>query len=150
MAKHHPNIPVIGNGDVKSPQDAKHMIDTTGCHAVMIGRGALGMPWIFRDTAHYLKTGILLDPPTQLEIAEIVWDHFQTLRELRGDKESLMMIRKRMSWYSKNLQPWPLLRRTIHAMKSSSEFEDYWLSSMENLKQGIPFPKTLEAQEATL
>ena len=63
----HPRVPVIGNGDIKTPHDARQMLDATGCQGVMIGRGALGQPWIFRDTAHYLATGTLLEPLTQAQ-----------------------------------------------------------------------------------
>ena len=123
--KHHPRVPVIGNGDVKSPQDAKNMLDTTGCSGVMIGRGALGQPWIFRDTAYYLATGKLLPPLTRYEKTAIVVDHFNTLRRLRGQQIALNMIRQRMSWYSAQLQPWPGLRRDVRTVQSADEFLEY-------------------------
>ena len=72
-------IPVIGNGDVDSPQKAKRLLEETGCDGVMIARAAQGNPWIFRDTVHYLQTGELLPPPTNAEKREIV------LRRLQGE-----------------------------------------------------------------
>src|SRR5690606_27261075 len=81
--KHHPDVPVIGNGDVKSPHDVKLLMDATGCDGVMIGRGALGQPWIFRDAAHYLKTGTLPDPVPRADKARLVLQHFENLLALR-------------------------------------------------------------------
>src|SRR5690606_27721892 len=82
VKQHHPNVTVIGNGDITCPQDARRMIDVTGCDGVMIGRGALGQPWIFRDTAHYLATGEELEPLPRAERARTVLRHFQTLLRL--------------------------------------------------------------------
>ena len=70
-------IPVIGNGDVRTPADALRMIEVTGCAGVMIGRGALSMPWIFRDTWSYLTTGLIPPPPTIVQKAcQLMRDHF--------------------------------------------------------------------------
>lgn len=78
------NIPVIGNGDVKTPEDAKRMIDETGVTAVMMGRAALGNPWILHRTEHYLRTGELLAEPTVAEKMEIAKLHLARLVELKG------------------------------------------------------------------
>jgi len=90
------NIPVMGNGDVFTPEDAARMFDETGCDAVMIGRGALGNPWIFAQIAHYLRTGEHLTPPTweeraetaihqaELTLATTKFPAIKALRELRG------------------------------------------------------------------
>ena len=125
VARQHGDVPVIGNGDVQTPQDAKHMIDATGCAGVMIGRGALGQPWIFRDTAHYLSTGRL--PPTisQSERTRIMLEHFETVVRLRGEHVALNMIRQRIRWYSPYLQPWPGLRRAVHHMKTADQFRQF-------------------------
>lgn len=134
MGRHHPHVPVIGNGDVKTPQDARAMIDTTGCAAVMIGRGALGQPWIFRDTAHYLKTGTLPEPVPRVDRARIVLDHFERMAKLRHENYALSKIRQRISWYSVHLQPWPHLRRNVHDMKCAQAFRDFMIAGIERLE----------------
>ena len=77
-------IPLIGNGDITGPLDAKRMIDETGCDAVMIGRAAQGNPWIFKRTSHYLKTGELLPEPTREEVKEMILRHAKMLIEYKG------------------------------------------------------------------
>jgi tRNA-dihydrouridine synthase B len=146
MSKHHPHIPVIGNGDIKTPQDAKHMMDTTGCAAVMIGRGALGQPWLFRDTAHYLRTGDLLDPYPRIERAKLVLKHFKYMVKFRDERYALAKIRSRISWYSPHLQPWPHLRRNVHDMKSASAFEDFFekgILQLENTNARVLEPSVM-------
>ena len=139
IGRSHPGVPVIGNGDVKSPQDAKRMMDATGCAAVMIGRGALGQPWIFRDTAHYLRTGQLPPPLTQAQRTHVVLDHFDTLLRLRGDeRRAVHMIRTRIARYSPHLQPWPNLRHEVHHMKSALQFREYMLRGIERIESGDP------------
>ena len=113
MAKHHPDIPIIGNGDITAPEHAKIMMDVTGCAGVMIGRGALAQPWIFRDTAHYLATGNLPQPLPRAQRAQIVMQHFENLARFRGERVALNMIRQRISKYSPYLQPWPHLRQDV-------------------------------------
>jgi tRNA-dihydrouridine synthase B len=127
----HPEVPVIGNGDVRLPQDAQRMLATTGCHGVMIGRGALGQPWLFRDAAYYLATGTMPPPLSQSERAQVVIGHFDLLLEMRGEQVALNTIRQRMSWYSAALQPWPGLRRDVHEITSSQQFHDYMAAGLE-------------------
>lgn len=125
MARHHPGVKVIGNGDVRCPPDAKRMIDATGCHGVMIGRGALSQPWIFRDAAHYLATGRLPEPLPRTERARLVLDHFENLLRLRGERIALNTIRQRMSWYSPHVQPWPNLKRDVQTIASAEAFREF-------------------------
>lgn len=79
-------VPLIGNGDIKTPQDAKRMLDETGCDGIMIGRAAIGRPWIFRDILHFLQSGELLPAPRKEEIAEIFFRHVK----LQGEHHPLM------------------------------------------------------------
>ncbi len=134
VKKQFPVVPVIGNGDVKTPQDAKRMLEVTGCDGVMIGRGALGQPWIFRDTAHYLATGRLPASIPQAQRARIVLGHFDSLTSFRGEQAALNMIRQRISWYSPHLQPWPHLRQRVHEVKSAAEFRVYMLQHIDELQ----------------
>lgn len=139
LGRHHPGVTVIGNGDVKTPVEAKQMISSTGCTGVMIGRGALGQPWIFRDTAHYLRTGQLLPPLSRTKRASLVLEHFNNLLRLRRDERvAVHTIRQRISWYSPHLQPWPHLRRDVHAMRSATEFRDFMAAGIERSGQEEP------------
>ena len=121
MARRHPDVPVFGNGDVKTPEDAKRMLDLTGCAGVMIGRGALGQPWLFRDTAYYLATGDHAPPLSRAERVAVILRHFDLLREYRGERAAAAAIPSRMSWYRPHLQPWPGLKAAVQGMRSVEE-----------------------------
>ncbi len=98
------SIPVIGNGDVATPEDAKRMLEQTGCDGVMIGRGALGNPWMLYRTVEYLKTGILLPEPEAAEKIRIAILHMDRLAALRGEGVAVREMRKHMAWYLKGLK----------------------------------------------
>jgi nifR3 family TIM-barrel protein len=137
------SIPVIGNGDVKTPQDAKRMIDVTGCAGVMIGRGALSTPWIFRDTWSYLTTGTIPQPPTIQEKVALIRDHFANILRFRGETPALLEMRKRISWYAKRMQPCRMLREDIRQIECPADFElavsrflDWRLAYDEDVRRG--------------
>lgn len=130
-----PQVPVIGNGDIKSPLDARRMMDLTGCAGVMIGRGALGQPWIFRDTAHYLATGKLPAPLPRADRARLVLMHLDKLLELRDEKIAVNTMRARMSWYSAHLQPWPGLKRDVQSLSSALAMRDYLLAGIHRIEE---------------
>lgn len=115
-------IPVIGNGDIRSPQDAKHMIDYTRCAGVMIGRGALGMPWIFRDTWSYLTSGTIPAEPTIGEKCRLLREHFANLLRFRNERIAAIDFRKRIAWYAKTMHPCRMLREKIRLLNSAAEF----------------------------
>ncbi len=138
VKRRHPQVPVIGNGDIKEAADARRMIDATGCDGVMIGRGALGFPWIFRDTACLLRTGSMPPPLTQAQRARIVLAHFDHLHRLRNEEHAVRMINQRISWYSAGLQPWPRLKHQVRLMTSAQEFREYLLAGIERLERGEP------------
>ncbi len=98
------NIPVIGNGDVATPEDAKRMLDETGCDGVMIGRGALGNPWMLYRTVQYLTTGELLGEPDAAEKMSIAMLHLDRLIALKGEKVAVKDMRKHFAWYLKGLR----------------------------------------------
>ena len=96
-------IPVIGNGDVREPEDAVHMMRTTGCKGVMIGRGALSTPWIFRDAAALIATGDKPAPPSEPEMIASMLRYFTLMRETHDDRYAMFQIRRRVSWFAKRL-----------------------------------------------
>lgn len=95
-------IPVVGNGDVTSPQSAAEMIKQTGCDGVMIGRAALGAPWLTGEIAKYLKTGSLPQKQPVQEVKNTLLKHISLLTEYYGEKLALALSRKYVCWYSKN------------------------------------------------
>jgi len=100
-------VPVIGNGDVREPADAARMIAATGCDGVMIGRGALSTPWIFRDSWRRLQTGETPDPPTQAEQVATIRRYFDLMRRFRDDRFAMFQINRRVSWFAKRLSLLP-------------------------------------------
>jgi tRNA-dihydrouridine synthase B len=96
-------IPIIANGDITSPEKAKHVQDVTGADALMIGRAAQGRPWLFREIEHYLKTGTHLMPPRVAEIHEILLAHLEDLYDFYGTETGVRVARKHISWYTKGL-----------------------------------------------
>lgn len=96
-------IPVIANGDIASPDQARWVLEQTGADAVMIGRGARGRPWIFREIACFLATGERLPPPTPVEIGQWVAEHLDSLYAFYGPAAGVRIARKHLAWYS---QPW--------------------------------------------
>ena len=114
-------IPVIGNGDVDSPQKAKKLLEETGCDGVMIGRGAQGNPWIFRETIQYLQTGELPPKPTNAEKRELVRRHAQMEMECKGEYTAVREMRRHLSWYTFGMPGAAKLRGTINQMETMEE-----------------------------
>ena len=112
------NIPVIGNGDVTTPELAKKMLDETGVDAVMIGRAAQGNPWIIYRTVHYLETGELLDEPSLDEKIDVLTLHMDRLIDLKGEKTAIMEMRKHASWYLRNVKGGGQVRRQINTVET--------------------------------
>ena len=123
------NIPVIGNGDVTSPELAKEMLDFTKCDAVMIGRGVLGNPWLIRDCISYLENGTIPTPPTPEEKVEMMKKHYELLLEDKPEKVANLEIRAFILYYLKGLSKSKEIKNKICQSKSSSEMfkilEDY-------------------------
>lgn len=101
--KKNVSIPVIGNGDIRSVYDAKRMLDETGCDAVMIGRAALGNPWLIRDIVNYLKDGTLPKEVTKDEKIDMCIKHLNYLMEFKPEKVSVLEMRSHIAWYLKGI-----------------------------------------------
>lgn len=115
------SIPVIGNGDIWTPEDAFHMIEETGCDAVMIGRGAQGNPWIFERVNHYLDTGVIISAPTYLDRLDMLLKHFELLCQYKGPSIGIKEIRTHAGWYMKGMPEsayWRNRVNTIHTIES--------------------------------
>ncbi len=117
------NIPLVGNGDIKCPEDAKRMIEHTGCDAVLIGRAAQGNPWIFKRTVHYLETGELLPEPTLEERVEIIKKHAKLLIDYKGEFVGIREMRSHLSHYVKGLYNATELRRRVTKVESYEDIE---------------------------
>lgn len=128
-------IPVIGNGDVKTPEDAKRMLDTTGCDGVMIGRAALGDPWMIYRTVHYLETGELMAQPTPEEKVKVCMLHADRLIKLKGERVGIMEMRKHAAWYLKGLRGNAKVRTAINECNTRAELESLLQEYVEFLEQ---------------
>jgi tRNA-dihydrouridine synthase B len=125
------SMPVIGSGDVFSPQDAKEMLEQTGCDAVMIGRGALGNPWIFYRTNHLLKHGELLPEPSMEERIKICIQHAELSVSQFGEKRGIRKMRKHMAWYTSGTTGCRELRQKLFMLETLEQvkqtFDEYLL-----------------------
>jgi len=116
-------IPVIGNGDVTTPEAAKMMLEVTGCNGVSIGRGAFYNPWIFHHTLHYLQTGEILPEPPFEERVRVLRRHLGLMIEVFGEPHGCRMFRKVAPWYSRRFGPAVEFNRRVVLISSLAEFE---------------------------
>ena len=114
-------IPVIGNGDVDSPQTAKALLDQTGCDGVMIGRAAQGNPWIFGEVVSYLESGIVPDRPDFAQKREMILRHARLLLETKGEYTAVREMRKHLAWYTVGMPNSARFRQTINTMENMEE-----------------------------
>lgn len=117
-------IPVIGNGDVISGKRAISMMEQTGCDGVMIGRGAQGNPWIFRELLEYERTGQIPERPTKEQIRETMLRHARLQIAFKGDYLGIREMRKHVAWYTKGLEGSARLRDDINKVDSYEELEE--------------------------
>ncbi len=129
------SIPVIGNGDVTTPEAALHMINETGCHGVSIGRGAFYDPWIFRRTSRLLDTGELIDEPTFEERIKIMCRHLDRMIEVFGENRGCVMFRKVAPWYAKRFGPSKLFVKEVVRVSTREEFNTLLVKYLEWRKQ---------------
>jgi tRNA-dihydrouridine synthase B len=116
-------IPVIGNGDITTPEAARKMIDSTGCAGVSIGRGAFYNPWIFAHTMHYLETGELLPEPSFAERVRVMNRHLDLMIEVFGEDLGCIMFRKIGPWYAKRFGPASLFNKGIVRILTRADYD---------------------------
>ncbi|HHU48655.1 MAG: tRNA dihydrouridine synthase DusB [Caldicoprobacterales bacterium] len=131
------SIPVIGNGDIFSAQDALRMKEQTGCDGIMVARGAQGNPWLFRDIIALRDTGIVPQPPSARERIQTALRHMHMLIQIKGEKVGVCEIRKHVSWYLKGLKGAGQIRKLINTISTASEMEDTLLSYQIQLESTI-------------
>lgn len=134
--KENVNIPVIGNGDILSANDAKKMLDETGCDAIMIGRASLGNPWIFKECVEFLDNGKLINPPTTLEKIEMIKRHFNLLKEDKNAKVALLEIRTHALYYLKGINGAKTYKERLCKAKTEEEFISILDDLEKNIKKG--------------
>jgi tRNA-dihydrouridine synthase B len=132
------SLPVIGNGDVKTPEDARRMVDETGCDAVMVGRGSFGNPWLFGRAQRLLEGGDPGPEPTPRERIETAITHLHDLARKKGDYAAVLM-RKHIAWYVRGLYDNSTLCREINHSKNPAETEELLLRYLEKLER-MPHP----------
>ena len=118
------SIPVIGSGDVTSPQKAEELVRQTGCDGIMIARGAEGNPWIFSEMIHWEETGELPPRPDKDEIREMMLKHARLQLEYKGEFCGIREMRKHVAWYTKGLKGAARLREKVNAVESLEELEN--------------------------
>ena len=118
------SIPVIGNGDVTSPERAEELVRRTGCDGVMIARGAQGNPWIFSEMITYEETGVVPPRPGKEELKEMMLRHARLQLEYKGEYSGIREMRKHVAWYTKGIPGAARLREKINAVESLGELEN--------------------------
>ena len=118
------SIPVIGNGDVTSPERAEELVRRTGCDGVMIARGAQGNPWIFSEMITYEETGVVPPRPGKEELKEMMLRHARLQLEYKGEYSGIREMRKHVAWYTKGMPGAARLREKINAVESLGELEN--------------------------
>lgn len=122
-------IPVIGNGDVTSPEAARQLVEMTGCDGIMIGRGAQGNPWIFRQILHWMETGEEEPKPDLEEVKAMILRHAKMLVEYKGAYTGIREMRKHVAWYTAGYPNSAKLRARVNEIES--------LEALEHLIQGL-------------
>jgi nifR3 family TIM-barrel protein len=118
------SITVIGNGDIRSPLDAKKMIDETGCDMVMIGRAARGNPWIFKQVNEYLVNGRLIDKPSIEEVKAMILRHSRMLVDYKGEYTGVREMRKHVAWYIFGYPHAAALRNAVNQVENIEQMEE--------------------------
>lgn len=130
--KENISIPLIGNGDVKSPIDAKNLLEYTGCNGIMIGRGAMGNPFIFKRIDHFFKTGEIIDEVPASDRIDTAIYHLNLSEEFKGYK-GVIEMRKHIAWYIKNMKDASAMRDRINKLSTKEDMESLLLEYKEKI-----------------
>ena len=121
QVKQRVKIPVIGNGDIVDGASAKAMLEQTGCDGLMVGRGAQGNPWVFREILHYLNTGELMAPASNEEKAAVIKRHIELMLQYKGEYIGIREMRKHLAWYSIGMPNSAQFRNAVNLMETKEE-----------------------------
>ncbi len=134
LVKENVSIPVIGNGDVVDCFSAKKMLDDTGCDAVMIGRAALGNPWIFKEINEFLENGVIIPKPSPIEKVDMCLKHFEYLVSLKISKVAVLEIRNHIAWYLKGLKGSNEIKNKIYMTRDIDEIRSILINYRKELE----------------
>ena len=129
------NIPIIGNGDVHTPQDAKRMLEETGCDGVMIGRAALGNPWMIYRTVKYLETGELMNEPLAREKIDVCMLHLDRLIDLKNENIAVREMRKHAAWYLKGIPGNGSVRNAVNECNTREELAELLYGLVDEVEE---------------
>jgi tRNA-dihydrouridine synthase B len=130
-------IPVLANGDVDTPQRARHVLEYTKCDGLLIGRAAQGRPWIFREIAHYLATGRELPPPSSAAVCATLVEHLQNLYAFYGELQGVRIARKHLGWYAKDRSENAAFRAIVNRAENAAEQLRLTRDYFDSLGEGL-------------
>jgi tRNA-dihydrouridine synthase B len=144
-------LPLLANGDIDSPERARQVLDHTGADGVMIGRAALGRPWLFREIAQYLATGTRAAPATVIEVRDLLLEHLDDLHSLYGSPMGVRIARKHTGWYVKDLPGGNAFREHFNRIESGEEQRRAiigWFDGFDDPRQPVVAPRRHEGEPA--
>lgn len=137
QVKESVSIPVIGNGNIKDIESAKHMLEYTGCDAIMIGRGCLGNPWLIKELVNYFDNGIVIPKPTYEERINMCFHHLDYLLKIKPEKVAVLEMRSHIAWYLKGLPNCVEIKNACFQAQTKEELEKILNNYLKELKNSI-------------